>query len=466
MTRKICFDPHHENSSPCVGAGRVHDGPRDAGPLPQSQIDAFEKSRHLLTRQVFSSAAPRSIWETNPFAFSPWAGFALVACSNSALPQNDDGAGEPSSPDAGSPRPDAGTPSPQPDPAPAFQRQGIHAETPCGPDGFLPDLDSEFGVCANATTKVHHLFRWNPLASGAAVSVAALTYPPDQVLTLASGDVVITTHETPGLAWVDLASGSEEHLAFPDSLPFKGLSSSGREVTVVRPTLPKGLVEIDGQVFVATSNLDFTSNDYLPGTILALDPDTRQFEILPTSGYNPTSLAVSNGLLLAVSSGALDQQGRATTPAFLDVFDPHSHALLQSVPLGVNGAGVSGEMAISEDQGTLVLPTADNSGRLIVVNLEDLEVRTIDLQRQGISPVNGRIFFSQIQLSPDGRYAWLSNFNDGKTYMVDLASGRLMGSPVSSDDNLVDFLGLSDGLLRGRDLFVGKGPDILRLQYR
>jgi hypothetical protein len=50
--------------------------------------------------------------------------------------------------------------------------------------------------------------------------------------------------------------------------------------------------------------------------------------------------------------------------------------------------------------------------------------------------------------------------------MVDLASGRLMGSPVSSDDNLVDFLGLSDGLLRGRDLFVGKGPDILRLQYR
>lgn len=474
MSEKICFDPTAYRPQALVCEAAPLAVPADASPVssPREAPQALPlpsgsplhhgllANRRTLARQAFPEAPrARAIWEESPLAFSAFS-MLPVACSSHPTDAPED---EPTGDGGGSSTGDAGTPD-APAPAPAFIAQGSHSESPCGVGSMITDLDEDFGVCANYGTGNHHLFRWNPLAAGAATSIITLSFPPDQILALAGGDILITTHGTPGLSWVNPTDSVEGHYPFPASLPISGTTSSGRSVSAVVPTFPKGLVELNGDIFIATSNLDTTIGDYLPGTVLRYHPSTSTWQHLRTSGFNPTSMAEAGGRLLVVSSGAMDRNGTVTTPSVLDIFDPASGALLRTVPLGQNGAGLSGEMALSADQKTLVLGTADNSGRLVVVDLEDEVARQINLRSQLGSPA--RLFFSQIQVRPDGRYAFVSNFNDGRSYVVDLTTGTLTASGVVSDDDTADAVGLGDAWLRGGDLFLSKGSSILRLRYQ
>ena len=422
----------------------------------------LERNSALLARQAFPTPERESlVWDRSPMQYSLLSLLPVACSSHEPLLGTESGSGG----DGGHGPTDGGTSTPV-DRPPTFTGQDLHAQSPCGPSGIITDLDPGLGVCANyGPGGEHHLFRWNPHAPGSAESIVTLPYAPDQLLETATGRVYISTHENPGLAWVEPDQAIEGHIPFPSTLNLSGMTSSGRSVTSVTPTFSKGLVELDSQIFVATSNLDLAHQDFLPGTVLAYQAATETFETLQTTGYNPTGVATVDGLLLVVSSGALDKDGHATTPATLDVFDPNSHVKLQSLNLGTNGAGLSGELSISDDGSTLVLPTADNSGRLVVVDLDNLQVREIDLHND-VLPSSRGIFLSSLQVSPDGHYAYVSNFNDGRQYVVDLAQGIVVGSPIPLDPNLEDNQGLGDGILSGGKVFIGRGSQILGLNFQ
>ncbi|MCC6273520.1 MAG: hypothetical protein IT572_08640 [Deltaproteobacteria bacterium] len=457
-TPQVCEAPH--DTAPMVAPAGPTAGdtfvsaPPPPPPASRPVVRDSEAFRQALLRDAFGVLPRRETprWDS-PAAYSLWALFP-AAC-NSRPPLHEDAGGDSS--EGGSDGGNGETP-------PTLSLTGFttHDTAPCGAAGSVTDLDEGLGVCANYATNDHHLFSWDPARPGAAASIIPLTYAPDQVLRAADGEIFITTHQNPGLAAVRPEEGSESHHPFPASIPTLAHSSRGRALGAIRPAYPKGLVEIEGQVFIATSNYDEVHDDYQPGTVLAFQRATGNFGVLSTSGYNPTSVGVADGRLLVVSSGAVDRNGLATTDGFLDIFDPLSHNLLRSIPLGRRGAGVSGEISLSPDGRTAYLPTADNSGRILAVNLDTGTLREISMTAAGVS--GARIFFPSLQVGEDGRYGVAANFNDGKVYPLDLTSGTLSFPPLAVDDNTADGEGLSDGLRIGAEYFVGMGPRLLRLE--
>ncbi|HKY63468.1 MAG TPA: hypothetical protein VJR29_08625 [bacterium] len=415
--------------------------------------------RRRMIRSALADARPVQKPELgSPLAYGLWglAGSVLPVACSSHPPLEADGDSGGSDGSGGSGGTDGGRPAA----APSFATFSRQALAPCGNDGMITDLDDGLGVCANYVNGDHHLFAWN-VASPNAQSLIGLTYPPDQVLRGSDGAIYITTHQNPGLAVVRPSPGQESHFAFPTALALSGQSSSGRNLTSIRPAFPKGLVEIGDRIFVATSNYDEAAADFQPGTVLAFDPFTQEYSQLPTSAFNPTGVAEADGRLLVVNSGAIDRHGQVTSEGSLDVFNPNTFELETSLPLGRRGAGLAGEIALSSDGRRALLPTADNSGRLILVDWPTSRVREIDLRAAGIG--GERIFFSNLQVSADGNFAVVSNFNDGRIYTVDLNQGTIVGSSLGVDPLTNDINGLSDGFRLGAEYFVGFGPEVLRL---
>lgn len=472
MSQDICIDPRlRPIESPLVCEAPTDTTTQtplvaDATPRPlgiaTSTRTAFTSAPTFRDSQAFRAAILRDAFSTsrrggeerweNPLAYSLWA-LLPVACSS-----------HPSLLEDGSDSSDGGSDGGETIPPASLDFSGFetHDNTPCGSSGIVTDLDESVGVCANYGTNQHHLFSWDPTRAGVAASIIPLTWAPDQVLQGNGDEIFITTHQNPGLAVVHPAEGSESHHPFPESIPSSGVSSSGRAITSIHPSYPKGLVELADQVFIASSNYDEVHEDYLPGTVLAFQKSSGNFGVLSTSGFNPTSVGVANGRLLVVSSGAVDRNGNATTEGYLDIFDPLTHELIRSIPLGRRGAGVSGEIALSPDEETAYLPTADNSGRLLAVNLRNGVLREISLRAAGIS--GSRIFFPSLQVSADGRFGAVANFNDGKVYSVDLTEGTTTSTPLLIDTATDDGEGLGDGLQISGEYFLGMGSRILRLQ--
>ncbi|HKX11635.1 MAG TPA: hypothetical protein VJP40_00685 [bacterium] len=422
--------------------------------------DSAEFRRRMIRSALADRTEPRATGFGDALASGLWGLAASVlplACSSHPPLHGDEGDGSGSGgSDSGSGGSDAGPPAV----APHFSGVNRQALAPCGNQGMITDLDDGLGVCANYVSGDHHLFSWSASSAGA-TSIIPLTNAPDQVLRGADGAIYISTHQNPGLSVVRPSPGSESHYAFPTSIALSGQSSSGRVLSSTRPGFPKGLVEIDGRLFVATSNYDEAHSDFQPGTVLAFDPSDHAYSALPTSAFNPTGVAEANGRLLVVNSGAIDRNGQVTSDGSFDVFNPNTFELEASLPLGRRGAGLAGEIALSADGNRAILPTADNSGRLIVVDWASSQVRELDLRAAGIS--GSRIFFSNLQVSADGNFAVVSNFNDGRVYTVDLNQGTLVGSSLGVDAQTNDFNGLSDGLRLGAEYFVGFGPEVLRL---
>jgi outer membrane protein assembly factor BamB len=121
---------------------------------------------------------------------------------------------------------------------------------------------------------------------------------------------------------------------------------------------------------------------------------------------------------LVVNSGALSREGHPQSESRLDLFNETTGDLLVSYALGNVGAGLGGEVAITPDGRRAVLPTGDNSGRILVAELETGSIRSVDLRNHGLT--GDRVLLNPLQLSADGRYAFVGNFNDGYLYVVDL----------------------------------------------
>lgn len=351
-----------------------------------------------------------------------------------------------------------------------------HDSVPCGTDSSISDLDFNLGICQRFPTGPgdpanHQLFSWDSVSAGTAATLNTLSFPPDQMMESASGEIFITTHgdasamppQLSGLARVNASLPTAvEHETFPSlSLNTSQMSSSSRSISSIAPSFPKGLAQFGDQVFVATSNLDLNHGDYLPGTLLAYRTTTMNWDFIQTTDYNPTSVGILNGKLVVVNTGAVDFNGNATTASSIDIFNPASHELIKNIPLGQVAAGIEGEITASSDGNTLILPTGDNSGRLLVVR--NLFTDTPSVQEITVA-TGAKVLLTGVALSKDEQYAYVGNFNDGKVYTLSL-SGNKVVAEQSLDTDTSDFAGIGDSLSTGAALFMGVGNEILSMTF-
>lgn len=351
----------------------------------------------------------------------------------------------------------------------------FHDTLPCGREGFTSDLDETYGVCTNYATNDHHLFQWNPSKSGEIASLLSLSYAPDQVLRVATGEYFIThygnTAALPpvgaGLAVVNTETGFQLHKSFPSiALASPGLTSAGSPISQIKPSQPKGLVEVGNRIYVATSNgvvnlAEPSQSYYNPGTVLIYDRENSDwFHNIRTTDFNPTGILYRNNKIYVVNSGDINASRNpvATSPSSVDVIDPGTVEIVENIPLGTVGAGIHGELAISSDGKKIVLATGDNSGRMIVVDLESKSVREIFVVTGGPALLTG------VSLHESNQFAYVGNFNDGNLYTVDLESGKVIEIATRTlDSDTGDAQGISDGLVSGGILYVGLGSDIFQL---
>jgi DNA-binding beta-propeller fold protein YncE len=461
MTQNICFDPTFDPQNlTCNISEEIPLCSKSTSTEISPSSSAGDAYRTALLKSAFGENNPKinSLWQDNPRHYSPL-GLLPWACSNQGLN------GETASIDSGHPAEeknqgaatDAGSA-----PLMRFTGQELHAQTPCGPKAMIPYLDQDVATCVDAVANTYHLFRWDPSTAGLTESIAQLAFRPDQVLHSASGDFFVTVYDPPGMVMIDPAAGSTTPLPFP-KLNLSGTSSKGNTINSLQPNFPKGLVEAEGNVFVASSNFNastYPDIEYFPGTVLVYDPKADKFDSIVTQGYNPTSLATQNGFLYVVSSGAINKN-TPLTHSYFEVYNtlpPYNR--LQAIDLGPVGAGVGGKITLSPDGHTALLPTADNSGRLLVIDLNTNRKREIAL------PVGvGENLLANVRISEDNRQAFIGNYNDGKVYVIDLNSGALTEAPILVDNNTLDTLGISDGILIGGKLYLGVGSEILRLGF-
>ncbi|MBL7685883.1 MAG: hypothetical protein JNK65_07625 [Deltaproteobacteria bacterium] len=377
---------------------------------------------------------------------------------------------EPPRQDGGSGGMDASV-SPNAPQAPLYQSNLLHGDSPCGSAALISDLDwndqGGLGLCANYTQSQYHLFRWDPLTAGAISSVVALPFPPDQLFRSSGGEVYISTYQNSGLTRLNAALTAQTHLPFPSSLINTGLSSSGRIVGNFAPSFPKGVLEMNGRIFVATSNYNALQQDYSPGTVLVLNPPATSYQSIQTTDYNPTSLAEveyqGNRVLMVVNGGALSRQGLPQSSSSIDLINPATLERVATIPLGNVGAGLNGEVAVSSDRRQVVLPTGDNSGQVIVVNLQTLERQTIRLRDFGLT--GERALLSSVQLTEDARAAFVTNFNEGTLYVIPLNGTVGSVQRIVLDSNLNDGEGIGESFWRNGELFVTIGSHIQRIQF-
>lgn len=354
----------------------------------------------------------------------------------------------------------------------------VFASVPCGAGSFISDLDAGLGACANFASGANHLFAWDVDANNSATSLSELVFPPDQVLALNNGGSAIT-HMGNG---IDIPAGVallSDKGASPAQYPFPEINlggffenSLGQPVSQFTPNQPKGIAEANGRLFVATSNLVFdaatNSVHYNPGTLMILDPASGEWDAIQTSGFNPTSVASHNNLIYVVTSGDVNAfadstQGEpvVTTPSYLEIVDPDTLEIIDTIDLGLSAAGIQGEITFSEDGSYAFIPTGDNSARILQVELASGAIEEISLSEIQ-TKLGEKTFLTGTALSPEGDYLAVGAYNQGQLVLMDNKTGALLGQRTL-DTNPKDYSGISDGLQTSGAFYYAVGENILRL---
>jgi len=186
-------------------------------------------------------------------------------------------------------------------------------------------------------------------------------------------------------------------------------------------TYATGALRVGNKLFVTTANLDVASSTYNPGTLQIYDLATDGSILettrrsIPTSRKNPTGLALRNAnTLVVLNSGDYSPMAASS----LDLIDPATEAISNTIPLGTLTAQNTDKIALSPDGDTAVIGSADGTGRVLFVNL----------QTGAVTPqiLSGTQFHSSIRIG-DGR-VFVTDFNTGLLTILDLATQAVLQS--------------------------------------
>lgn len=330
--------------------------------------------------------------------------------------------------------------------------QSLFAESPCGKDSFINDIDDNgWGSCTNMGDK-SYLFHVGATGIDQFHQTAGV---PDQVVTGTKLFYSGQLQDQWGFgAWDINGTKADQWTGLPTLSP--GM-----------PSFAKGIDIVGGKLFVASSNVSFAtgSADYKPGTIFAFDATLNSVATITTTQVNPTSVGQfeQGGVtyLAVVSSGPLNDKDAKSQ---LDIIDPSTLTITKSIQLPFGGIGINGEIAITG--GRMAMGSADNSGRVIVLNTQDLNATPLILTVTEAFGKSGLHFISMTHFTPDGKHLVAGNYNTGKMSVWELgdASSDIVKQTLILDDNLMDASGIGDAACINGKLMVSVGNKIMAVQ--
>lgn len=337
---------------------------------------------------------------------------------------------------------------------PAFPLKGtvkVFTQAHCWKDGFISDIDDNgWGSCVNMGDQKYGNWLFHVGAKGVDQFYQTAGIP-DQIVT---GTQLFYSGQ------------QEDHWGFgawdTDPLTY-ALWTDLPTLSPGMPSFAKGIDLVGGKIFVASSNVSFAtgSAEYKPGTVFAFDSSLNPVATITTSQVNPTSVGHFElggvTVLAVVGSGPLDGKGAVSK---LDIIDPDTLKITQTIALPFGGLGINGEIAIAG--GRMAMGSADNSGRVVVLNTQDLAAPPLILTVTEALGKSGMHFISMTHLTPDGKYLVAGNYNTGKMSVWELggASSNLVKQTIVLDDNLMDASGISDAACINGKLMVSVGNDI------
>lgn len=337
----------------------------------------------------------------------------------------------------------------------------LFAKTPCGDAGIVSDLDTTgLGTCTDFQTQ-NAIFQ---LGDTGIAKSQTLQSTPDQISQAQYNNIAVTAMDGKTVAYGIMQLYGIA--ATPSWLPFEPTTVDQEKLT---PSFPKGIAYASGKIFVATGNISFATGkaQYAPGSVLVYADGSTTAKTLSTQGHNPTSMGTwvdGNGTHVAVvNTEALDAGGKtAAQNSSLVVFNADTLTLEQKVDLPFGGLGVAGEIGIGD--GKLAIASADNSGRVVILDAATLSAPAVIVTDPAAQSTSGPHMMSFAQIVD--HYLLAGNFNTGKVSVWDLSTTppALSGSALKVDDNLTDYLGLSDVVCYGGKLLIAVGPNIMELQ--
>lgn len=338
---------------------------------------------------------------------------------------------------------------------PQFPLKGavsLFAEAPCGKDSFINDIDDNgWGSCTNMGDKAY-LFHVGTSGIDQYHQILGI---PDQVVTGSQLFYSGQHKDQWGFGAWDVGSQNQDQWAALPTL------SPGT------PSFAKGIDLVGEKIFVVSSNVSFATGSavYKPGTVFAFDATRHPIATIATSQVNPTSVGhfELGGItyLAVVASGPMNG---GDNKSHLDIINPSTLALTQSIPLPFGSLGISGEITIAG--GRMAIGSADNSGRIIVLNTHDLSAAPLILTVPEAFEKSGFHFISMARLTPDGKYLAAGNYNTGKVavWKTGDESSNQAQQTFAVDTNLLDAAGVGEAACINGKLMVSVGHQIMAVE--
>ncbi len=205
--------------------------------------------------------------------------------------------------------------------------------------------------------------------------------------------------------------------------------------SLIRPTFPGGIAYLGSRLFVSTANYIATTAPALaaPGTVqvFSVNPDCELSleKIIVTSGYNPTGIAIRNGVeLIVTNSGVMsivDAKAVPETDSSVEVLDSVSLETIASISIGAVAANFQ-PLELTKDGARGFLGSASRG-----------EVYELDLiNRQVLRGPNNPIvvtsdgdMITDVALSVDDSFLFAASFEQSAVYPFDLTKDYEKGDP-------------------------------------
>jgi DNA-binding beta-propeller fold protein YncE len=180
---------------------------------------------------------------------------------------------------------------------------------------------------------------------------------------------------------------------------------------------PNGVAAVNGEVFVALSNLSATWTPGGPGQIAVIDSQERSLvDRITLAGRDPIGLTwdASRGVIWTASAGDYDEASGFVGNGTVEAIEPATHEIVARIDV----EGAPFELTVATTG--LGYLTNGRDGRALVVDLDAGEARApLDLRRH--LPPSGLSFISALALDPAGRL-YAADFNSDYLYVLDPAN--------------------------------------------
>ncbi|MFA5812876.1 MAG: hypothetical protein WC956_11205, partial [bacterium] len=267
-------------------------------------------------------------------------------------------------------------------------------------------------------------FKGVTVPNGAGIPSRLLVTARDRAFLLTSNAVISFNPES-GVV-IDMQSAISS-ASIGDGRTNSDGSAADRTIT---PSYPGGIAVSGDRLFVSSGNYIRTQAPAVagPGTvqIFAISSSSMlsREEVLVTSGFNPTGLAIRNSSeLLVQNSGVIDivdSRGVAQTDASVDVVDLDSLAIKSTITLGPIAASPYGfALTLDGSRGFISSASFGNIYEIDLINRQVL--RSTD---NPIVASDSADYIAALALSVDDQYLYASSFEQSAVLPFDLAQSE------------------------------------------